>query len=123
MYGNLPDLDLCNGEHVVWHTLGLGTEVDIHGIYFQGNTFQRDGMNRDTLSIFPHTTVTVSMTPDNNGKSQRFLYQGCVGVTMLIHYVQVMEVVIGFDTSLVMLIMISVLCQILNQRFLFPRMF
>ncbi|KAK7172295.1 hypothetical protein R3I93_004573 [Phoxinus phoxinus] len=67
MYGNLPGLDLCYGEHVVWHTLGLGTEVDIHGIYFQGNTFQRDGMNRDTLSIFPHTTVTVSMTPDNNG--------------------------------------------------------
>ncbi|XP_051718062.1 ferroxidase HEPHL1-like isoform X3 [Ctenopharyngodon idella] len=68
MYGNLPGLDLCNGEHAVWHTLGLGTEVDIHGIYFQGNTFQRDGMNRDTLSIFPHTTVTVSMTPDNNGE-------------------------------------------------------
>ncbi|CAM4556627.1 unnamed protein product [Leuciscus chuanchicus] len=68
MYGNLPGLDLCNGEHVVWHTLGLGTEVDIHGIYFEGNTFQRDGMNRDTLSIFPHTTVTVSMTPDNNGE-------------------------------------------------------
>ncbi|XP_067220570.1 ferroxidase HEPHL1-like [Chanodichthys erythropterus] len=68
MYGNLPSLELCNGEHAVWHTLGLGTEVDIHGIYFQGNTFQRDGMNRDTLSIFPHTTVTVNMTPDNNGK-------------------------------------------------------
>ncbi|XP_051962699.1 hephaestin-like protein 1a isoform X2 [Xyrauchen texanus] len=67
MYGNLLGLDLCNGEHVVWHTLGLGTEVDIHGIYFQGNTFQRDGMNRDTLNLFPHTTVTVNMTPDNNG--------------------------------------------------------
>ncbi|XP_056329240.1 hephaestin-like protein 1a [Danio aesculapii] len=67
MYGNLPGLDLCNGEHVVWHTLGLGTELDIHGIYFQGNMFQRNGMNRDTLSIFPHTSVTVNMTPDNNG--------------------------------------------------------
>ncbi|RXN06051.1 hephaestin 1 [Labeo rohita] len=67
MYGNLPGLDLCNGEHTMWHILGLGTEVDIHGVYFEGNTFQRDGMNRDTLSVFPHTTVTVSMTPDNNG--------------------------------------------------------
>ncbi len=72
MYGNLPGLDLCNGEHVMWHILGLGTEVDIHGVYFEGNTFRRDGMNRDTLSVFPHTAVTVSMTPDNNGKSQRF---------------------------------------------------
>lgn len=72
MYGNLLGLDLCNGEHVMWHILGLGTEVDIHGVYFEGNTFRRDGMNRDTLSVFPHTAVTVSMTPDNNGKSQRF---------------------------------------------------
>ncbi|XP_065137982.1 hephaestin-like protein 1a isoform X2 [Paramisgurnus dabryanus] len=67
MYGNLPGLDLCFGEHVVWHTLGLGTEVDIHGIYFQGNTFERDGTNRDTLNLFPHTTVTVNMIPNNNG--------------------------------------------------------
>ncbi|RXN25751.1 hephaestin 1 [Labeo rohita] len=68
MYGNLPGLDLCNGEHTMWHILGLGTKVDIHGVYFEGNTFQRDGMNRDTLSVFPHTTVTVSMTPDNDGQ-------------------------------------------------------
>ncbi|KAI2656580.1 Ferroxidase HEPHL1 [Labeo rohita] len=36
MYGNLPGLDLCNGEHTMWHILGLGTEVDIHGVYFEG---------------------------------------------------------------------------------------
>ncbi|KAJ8367968.1 hypothetical protein SKAU_G00079960 [Synaphobranchus kaupii] len=68
MYGNLPGLELCDGERVSWHLLGLGTEVDIHGVYFQGNTFQREGMTRDTLSLFPHTTVTVTMTPDNDGK-------------------------------------------------------
>ncbi|XP_058232223.1 hephaestin-like protein 1a isoform X2 [Hemibagrus wyckioides] len=67
MYGNLPGLDLCEGDHVVWHMLGLGTEVDLHGIYFQGNTFQREGTTHDTLSLFPHTSVTVSMKPDNNG--------------------------------------------------------
>ncbi|KAK1790626.1 hypothetical protein P4O66_014495 [Electrophorus voltai] len=67
MYGNLLGLDLCEGDHIVWHTLGLGTEVDIHGVYFQGNTFQRDNITRDTLSVFPHTSVTVSMVPDNDG--------------------------------------------------------
>ncbi|XP_036392053.1 hephaestin-like protein 1a [Megalops cyprinoides] len=67
MYGNLPGLELCDGERVSWHMLGLGTEVDIHGVYFQGNTFQREGMTRDTLSLFPHTTVTVTMVPDNDG--------------------------------------------------------
>ncbi|XP_052471931.1 ferroxidase HEPHL1 isoform X1 [Carassius gibelio] len=68
MYGNLEGLELCMWEHVMWHILGLGSEVDIHGVYFEGNTFRRDGMNRDTLSVFPHTTVTVTMTPDNNGQ-------------------------------------------------------
>uniref|UniRef100_A0AAR2L1U4 ferroxidase n=1 Tax=Pygocentrus nattereri TaxID=42514 RepID=A0AAR2L1U4_PYGNA len=67
MYGNLPGLDLCEGDHVVWHTLGLGTEVDLHGVYFQGNTFQQGGTTRDTLSLFPHTSVTVSMIPNNDG--------------------------------------------------------
>ncbi|KAI4893109.1 hypothetical protein NFI96_020634, partial [Prochilodus magdalenae] len=67
MYANLPGLDLCEQDHVVWHTMGLGTEVDLHGVYFQGNTFQRDGTTRDTLSLFPHTSVTISMRPDNDG--------------------------------------------------------
>ncbi|KAJ8280402.1 hypothetical protein GJAV_G00054140 [Gymnothorax javanicus] len=68
MYGNLPGLELCEGERVSWHMLGLGTEVDIHGAYFLGNTFQREGTTRDTLGLFPHTAVTVTMTPDSNGK-------------------------------------------------------
>ncbi|XP_076837341.1 hephaestin-like protein 1a [Brachyhypopomus gauderio] len=67
MYGNLVGLDLCKEDHVVWHMLGLGTEVDIHGVYFQGNTFKQNSATRDTLSLFPHTSVTVSMKPDNNG--------------------------------------------------------
>ncbi|XP_061103932.1 ferroxidase HEPHL1-like [Conger conger] len=67
MYGNLQGLDLCLGDRVSWHVFGLGTEGDIHGIYFQGNTFQREGLNRDTLGLFPHTTVTVSMQPDSTG--------------------------------------------------------
>ncbi|KAG7484346.1 hypothetical protein MATL_G00048630 [Megalops atlanticus] len=67
MYGNLQGLDLCVGDRVTWHALGLGTEVDIHSIYFQGNTFKQEGTTRDTLSVFPHTTVTVSMQPDSVG--------------------------------------------------------
>ncbi|XP_035290869.1 ferroxidase HEPHL1-like isoform X1 [Anguilla anguilla] len=67
MYGNLQGLNLCVGDRVSWHSLGLGTEVDVHGIYFNGNTFQQEGMNRDTFSLFPHTRVTVSMQPDSTG--------------------------------------------------------
>ncbi len=40
MYGNLPGLEMNKGSKVRWHLMGLGTEMDMHGIYFQGNTFQ-----------------------------------------------------------------------------------
>uniref|UniRef100_A0A8C2IK92 ferroxidase n=1 Tax=Cyprinus carpio TaxID=7962 RepID=A0A8C2IK92_CYPCA len=67
MYGNLPGLEMNKESVVRWHLMGLGTEMDMHGIYFQGNTFQRQGTTRDTLGLFPHTTVTVSMQPDVSG--------------------------------------------------------
>lgn len=67
MYGNLPGLDMCSGDRVFWYTFGLGTEVDIHGVYWEGNTFQRHGTTRDTLSLFPHTTAAVSMLPHTPG--------------------------------------------------------
>ncbi|MGH0177371.1 UNVERIFIED_CONTAM: hypothetical protein FKN15_075185 [Acipenser sinensis] len=68
MFGNMPGLDMCKGDNVSWHLMGLGNEVDIHGVYFQGNTIQRGGMTRDTLSLFPHTSVTAAMQPDTAGK-------------------------------------------------------
>ncbi|KAG9351427.1 hypothetical protein JZ751_022677, partial [Albula glossodonta] len=67
MYGNLRGLDLCLGDRVAWHSLGLGTETDMHGVYFQGNTFKREGMTRDTFGLFPHKSVTISMQPDTTG--------------------------------------------------------
>nr|XP_033813684.1 ceruloplasmin [Geotrypetes seraphini] len=67
MYGNQPGLDMCKGETVVWHLIGLGSEVDMHGIHFSGNTFLTKGTRRDTASLFPHTTYSVIMTPDTEG--------------------------------------------------------
>ncbi|KAM8975284.1 ferroxidase HEPHL1 [Pelodytes ibericus] len=67
MFGNLPGLNMCNMEHISWHLLGLGTEIDMHGIYFEGNTLDLGGMTRDTISLFPHTTVTAYMHPDEAG--------------------------------------------------------
>lgn len=67
MYGNLPGLEMCAGSRVRWYTLGLGTEVDLHGVYFEGNTFERQSTTRDTLSLFPHTTATVDMQPTTPG--------------------------------------------------------
>ncbi|XP_075448619.1 ferroxidase HEPHL1 [Ascaphus truei] len=67
MYGNLPGLDMCRMDNISWHLLGLGTEIDIHGIYFEGNTLNLGGMTRDTISLFPHTSITAFMQPDELG--------------------------------------------------------
>lgn len=69
MYGNLPGLEMCAGDKVRWYTFGLGTEVDIHGVYFEGNTFKKQKTTRDTISLFPHTTATVAMQPNTPGQS------------------------------------------------------
>ncbi|KAK2879654.1 ferroxidase HEPHL1 isoform X1 [Channa argus] len=67
MYGNLVGLEMCAGDKVRWYTFGLGTEVDIHGVHFEGNTFQKQSTTRDTISLFPHTTATVTMEPNSPG--------------------------------------------------------
>ncbi|XP_042313909.1 ceruloplasmin isoform X2 [Sceloporus undulatus] len=67
MYGNLKGLEMCSGETVSWHLIGLGSEVDIHGIHFSGNTFITQGTRKDTTNLFPHTSVTAVMKPDSEG--------------------------------------------------------
>ncbi|XP_077015484.1 ceruloplasmin-like [Tamandua tetradactyla] len=67
MYGNLPGLDLCLGDNVSWHVLSVGSEKDLHGIYFSGNTFTALGARMDTISLFPHISETLFMKPDSTG--------------------------------------------------------
>ncbi|XP_039096968.1 ceruloplasmin-like [Hyaena hyaena] len=67
MYGNLPGLDMCLGDNISWHVLSVGSEKDLHGIYFSGNTFTSLGSRDDTISLFPHISQTLSMTPDSLG--------------------------------------------------------
>ncbi|TSK53634.1 Ceruloplasmin [Bagarius yarrelli] len=68
MYGNLVGLTMCKGDKVSWHLSGLGSEGDIHGIYFNGNRFIYRGTRRDTISVFPHVSHTVIMEPDSMGQ-------------------------------------------------------
>uniref|UniRef100_A0A8D0HH34 ferroxidase n=1 Tax=Sphenodon punctatus TaxID=8508 RepID=A0A8D0HH34_SPHPU len=68
MFGNLPGLVMCKGDMVSWHTVGLGSHTDMHGVHFQGNTIHLlSGTNRDTLALFPHTSRTALMQPDRVG--------------------------------------------------------
>ncbi|KAJ1088314.1 hypothetical protein NDU88_001472 [Pleurodeles waltl] len=68
VYGNQPGLDMCLEDTVWWHVIGLGTETDIHGMSFYDNTFSMKGTNRNTVSLLPHTSYTVKMVPDTEGR-------------------------------------------------------
>ncbi|MBN3311297.1 CERU protein, partial [Amia calva] len=70
MYGNLQGLKMCKGDKVSWHLSGLGSEADIHGIYFKGNTFTTKGTRRDVVNLFPHVSQTVIMEPDAMGEME-----------------------------------------------------
>ncbi|ELK16486.1 Hephaestin-like protein 1 [Pteropus alecto] len=67
MYGNQPGVNMCKKDRVSWHMIGMGTDTDMHGVYFQGNTIHIRGTHRDTLALFPHTSMTAFMQPDHAG--------------------------------------------------------
>ncbi|XP_060090916.1 ferroxidase HEPHL1 [Heteronotia binoei] len=67
LFGNLPGLTMCKNDMVSWHMIGLGSVTNMHGVYFQGNTIHLGGRNRDTLALFPHTSMTALMHPDRVG--------------------------------------------------------
>uniref|UniRef100_A0A3Q0SH15 Hephaestin n=1 Tax=Amphilophus citrinellus TaxID=61819 RepID=A0A3Q0SH15_AMPCI len=68
VYNNLPGLTMCKGDKVSWHLSGLGSELDIISLYFQGNRFIYQQNRRDTISVFPHISRTITMEPDSMGQ-------------------------------------------------------
>uniref|UniRef100_A0A670YAF9 ferroxidase n=1 Tax=Pseudonaja textilis TaxID=8673 RepID=A0A670YAF9_PSETE len=70
LFGTLPGLNMCKGDLVSWHMLGLGGSTDVHGIHFQGNTIHLGGTIRDSLPLFSHVTTTALMQPDQTGTFQ-----------------------------------------------------
>ncbi|KAM8896467.1 hephaestin isoform 6-T6 [Lycaon pictus] len=76
LFSNLPSLDMCKGDTVAWHLLGLGTETDVHGVIFQGNTVKLQGMRKSAAMLFPHTFVMAIMQPDNAGMFEIYCQAG-----------------------------------------------
>ena len=69
VYRSLPGLTMCKSDTVSWHLSGLGSELDIHSLYFYGNRFLYRQTRRDSISVFPHISHTVVMEPDSMGKN------------------------------------------------------
>ena len=62
---------MCKKDRVSWHLIGMGTDTDMHGVNFQGNTIHLRGSHRDSLALFPHVSTTAFMQPDRAGKLGR----------------------------------------------------
>lgn len=67
VYGDLPGLSMAEGEHVRWHVMSMGTEIDIHTPHWHGATLLENGRRLDTTEIFPASSRTLDMTPDRPG--------------------------------------------------------
>ncbi|XP_059140976.1 ferroxidase HEPHL1-like [Physella acuta] len=67
-YGNMPTINTCINDNIIWHVMSLGSFLDVHTLVFDGNTFNEEGTNRDARSLVPGVTAALSMTPDNAGK-------------------------------------------------------
>ncbi|KAK7889548.1 hypothetical protein WMY93_025108 [Mugilogobius chulae] len=68
VYRNVPGLFMCKGDKVSWHLSGLGSEADINSLHFEGNRFLFRQNRRDSISVFPHVSHTVTMEPDSMGQ-------------------------------------------------------
>jgi FtsP/CotA-like multicopper oxidase with cupredoxin domain len=66
-FGNLPGLDVVQGQRVRWYLMGMGTEVDLHTPHWHGNVVTVNGMRTDVVSLMPATMVVADMRPDDPG--------------------------------------------------------
>ncbi|CAL1593381.1 unnamed protein product [Knipowitschia caucasica] len=68
VFRNVPGLSMCKGDKVSWHLSGLGSESDINSLHFEGNRFLFRQNRKDSISVFPHVSHTVTMEPDSMGQ-------------------------------------------------------
>jgi FtsP/CotA-like multicopper oxidase with cupredoxin domain len=68
VFGNLPGLEMNQGERVRWYLLGLGSEGDIHTAHWHGLRVLEEGRRRtDVVELLPATMTVADMTADNPG--------------------------------------------------------
>ncbi len=67
IFGNLPGIDVVQGQRVRWYLMGMGTEVDLHTPHWHGNVVTVNGMRTDVVSLMPATMAVADMRPDDPG--------------------------------------------------------
>lgn len=67
VFGNLPGLEMREGENVRWYVFGMGTEVDLHTPHWHGQTVLINGRRLDVSSVLPADVEVADMVPDDPG--------------------------------------------------------
>jgi hypothetical protein len=69
IYGNLPGLEMNEGERVRWYLFGLGSENDLHTAHWHGLRVLEEGRRRtDTVELLPGSMKMADMVADNPGQ-------------------------------------------------------
>uniref|UniRef100_A0A8C9ELG6 ferroxidase n=1 Tax=Pavo cristatus TaxID=9049 RepID=A0A8C9ELG6_PAVCR len=66
VFDNLQ-LQLCLHEVVYWYVLSVGAQTDFLSVFFSGNTFKRNMVFEDMLTLFPFSGETVFMSVEKPG--------------------------------------------------------
>lgn len=67
LYGNLPGLNMVEGQHIRWYVIGMGGRNDIHTAHWHGQTLLWNKMRVDVSELMPASMKTLDMTPDDPG--------------------------------------------------------
>lgn len=67
IFGNLPGLEMKQGEKVRWYLLGMGNQIDIHTPHWHGETVTEETRHTDVIELLPGSMRTVDMIADNPG--------------------------------------------------------
>lgn len=92
MYANTPGYDMCQGDTVSWHVIGMGSNRDLHTVHFQGQTISHDHHRRDSFIAVPATLRSVVMRADNPG-------QWTVGCKLYNHWQEGMYALFNVDPT------------------------
>ncbi|WAK03691.1 multicopper oxidase domain-containing protein [Methylobacter sp. YRD-M1] len=67
LFGNLEGYETRIGNHVRWHLVALGNEVDNHTVHWHGQTVLDHGRRTDVVEVLPASMNSVDMTPRSAG--------------------------------------------------------
>ena len=69
LFGNLPGLEMNEGERVRWYLFALGSEQDFHTAHWHGLRVTEEGRRRtDVVELLPASMKVADMNADNPGQ-------------------------------------------------------